>query len=631
MTRKILSISFFFTFIVFEIQAQNQLNFDVFSQDSNSLNIQFMKLNNYLQFEDVLNFNYNSKFGNLDLQHEYHGSATTSESSSAFFHDNQILQFKYYLPFTKNLGMILRQNWLSRSNSRSIGVNEFESLNGLLGVTYTDNKLISSAAGGVSQYNQMGINSLGSIIQTESKLNNLEIDGYILNSDLFGEYFSINNDRSNSIIKFNAHIIRNYGDDNTLGLGVNYKYLNNDYLSLINDPFKDHIVKNRKEDSIGINLNIDYGILDELNGSVNIYVDNLDVSNSYNSFFESLTESAVFRDIDKLDIGFSGDLDYRTDKYEHIFRFSISNRSEENYILNKYSLPETELIRLREIESQLDNTITTNRLLTTMIYNINPNDTLNATAAISLTKYDTPSQNNNDDRDEFNAFINFGYKHRFSKILLLSADIQLQLGHFVYLKSQRSAGNYWYRILKFSPNIQYDLNTFSMHPRFEIMANYTVYDYEGVIQNIQNYSFRQISYRDTMIFRINEKYSIQAKIFSRYYETGILFWDTFEETPQKGNLETQIKNIVFFQPERNIQLGFGLRYYYISQSGFKWLETLVKNSLFELESIGPETVISYRLNNRSMLILNGWYEFQTINKNLKRQIPNLFLTTKIFF
>jgi hypothetical protein len=82
---------------------------------------------------------------------------------------------------------------------------------------------------------------------------------------------------------------------------------------------------------------------------------------------------------------------------------------------------------------------------------------------------------------------------------------------------------------------------------------------------------------------------------------------------------TRINNI--------ISIGAGIRVYSLEQRNIAGGES--SRLSFSQNSWGPETVVTVKFLNGSTISLQGWYEFQYINKLINHKIPNLFLLTNV--
>ena len=166
-----------------------------------------------------------------------------------------------------------------------------------------------------------------------------------------------------------------------------------------------------------------------------------------------------------------------------------------------------------------------------------------------------------------------------------------------------------------------------MKPSFEILANYTVYDFEKIAPGINSLSFRQVGYRDSIIVGLGKKYSLHSSILIRYYETGILYWNSFAETPQNSNFEQFVK-LMFVRKNSGIfSYGIGARYYKLSQKSLTYGISVYSGREIDHISIGPEVFVRARFSSGTECSIEGWYEFVDIN-NRRVNIPNMFLVSK---
>ena len=256
-------------------------------------------------------------------------------------------------------------------------------------------------------------------------------------------------------------------------------------------------------------------------------------------------------------------------------------------------------------------------------------DSLNISSSIEIFRYDTPSDKNNDDRDELSINSELEYLRKINKNIHLGLGTEIRLHHYVYLKAQRSASNNWNRIIRLFPTIIIRHDDFFYKPQFGINANYTVYDFENQVNGISSFSFREVSYRDTLNFRFDKNYSIQSKNLIRYSERGILYWDEFAETPERSNLEVFSNLMIFNNLNEVSSVGIGIRYYKRNDSRINSIFAGTSTLINDFESIAPELKLIYTFESGNSLNVDAWYEFQTINLEQYREVPNFYLTAKI--
>ena len=109
--------------------------------------------------------------------------------------------------------------------------------------------------------------------------------------------------------------------------------------------------------------------------------------------------------------------------------------------------------------------------------------------SIGILRYDTPSDQNLEDRDELLVALTLSTWHSVSRSLELGVVLDGTVDHLVYLLKERSANNNYNRVLRLSPRTiyrpapwLYSLNA------FEVLANYPVYDFEQQLPSVKSFS-----------------------------------------------------------------------------------------------------------------------------------------------
>jgi hypothetical protein len=240
----------------------------------------------------------------------------------------------------------------------------------------------------------------------------------------------------------------------------------------------------------------------------------------------------------------------------------------------------------------------------------------------SILRYDTPSPLNYDDRDELRVFASFGTIHDIGRYVTLRLGIDLMFSHIVYLKAQRSANNNKNRVLRFMPSVTYTpFSWLSTTNAFEVLANYTVYDFEDVVSNLRSLSYRQMGWLDSTRVTLSESTSLS--IFSQYrrYERGELQWREFSERPITSFEElTLIATLQYELFGGNIAFAGGIRYF--RQDRYRYE---IRDRIFEtrLSNSGPICSVYWRVGRKYLLKLSGWYERQFRDGQTSVSIPNL--------
>ncbi len=305
------------------------------------------------------------------------------------------------------------------------------------------------------------------------------------------------------------------------------------------------------------------------------------------------------------------------------------NERDEKHLLDRISGVDNNAQNNRaEKESRLDNTARRTLLQGILSSQLSDNDNAAFQSSASILRYDTPDSLNTDDRDEL--LMNFALRetHVFNPIVALSLTAGATLGHIVYLFKDRSANNNWNRIFRLSPEVQYTPSPdFRMFNSFEVLANYTVFDFESIVPSVQSYSYRQFAFMDSSAYDISARLGIDVYFYLRLYERGELHWQEFTERPQQYVEEATFSPQLRYGNQKGMYFAVGFRSF--AQNRYRYVETarVFDGNLF---SYGPTMTIVFSLSPESQVELQGWKEFQEYGTTT-RELANLSMQVKILF
>ena len=278
-----------------------------------------------------------------------------------------------------------------------------------------------------------------------------------------------------------------------------------------------------------------------------------------------------------------------------------SERNETHTVINYDTLNSFTQQQLSQ-QFQLNN-IGTRNTLTGEIRLYFGNTSVGMTGLASIFHYDTPSDLNYDDRDELTNTLALNINHRFDPFFQAGLGLEADLIHIVYIESQRSANNNKNIIYRFFPTIVYSDSRVTSSNRFEVMANYTVYDYEAFSQ-VHSYSFRQASFSDSTTIQVTPKISTFFYGNLKLYSRGELYWSNFSEYPLNYFVDRTIW-LSFYYTSANYRCGIGYKYLALSQ--YNYITATSKQFASEQTNSGPTT--SFILNmSHLQLIMSGWYQ-----------------------
>jgi hypothetical protein len=233
-------------------------------------------------------------------------------------------------------------------------------------------------------------------------------------------------------------------------------------------------------------------------------------------------------------------------------------------------------------------------------------DRISFTGSAGILRYDTPSDQNLEDRDELLVALTLATSHRLSPVLELGVVADGTLGHTVYLLKERSANNAINRVLRLSPRATFrPVSWITSLNAFEVLANYTVYDFEAQLASVKSFSYRQFGVVDSTAFDLTHRLGIDLFAYWRVYERGQLKWAAFRERTENSAVEETYALQVRFTPDRGSLFAAGIRYFgqsrYAYAGGTRALESF-------LSSFGPTCLISWEPGRHSRVQFRGWYE-----------------------
>jgi len=598
-------------------------SFCSFSQ--NALNYSFQKnLDNY---SFLFNFYYtiNSNLGQFEINQNYSGNSNAYIKN--YFRDDENLNFTYKKNITDNFNIISVSNYLSNSDKRSI-VNIYQRTNSSLGLEYSNSQFSVNSTYGIEKNKHQHFDSYGNIVNIRYNLTQLDFDEFSVSSDGLGEFLKLEDGRNNKDILLSLNLFKTYDNNNHFKIVSNYKQSNRDFGYFI--PQSSPAIETRQEERIQNQILIAYSITNFFTQSLTLSWERSSIVRFFNRSLQNNNYSFTNRkfEIDNISVNLENNFDLSFVKQN--FSFFLLRRAENNYLENKFNLNSPEFSTLINYEKQKDNIYTNFRFSSVTFFEISRKNTLGINFSSSITRYDTPSKFNYDDRDELSITSSLLYTYLISNNSKLNLNFDISATHLVFLKSQRSALNNWNRIIRFSPSFEYSSQYFQIKPQFEVIANYTVYDFDKLPNSSRSLSFRQISYSDSIKLFFSKVFFAESKIYYKYNERGVLYWSSFAEIPQLAYSEL-FSNFIFCTKLLNdyAKFGIGVRGYSLTQTKLNRLSQLSSTNISQ-KSYGPEINMSIQFINKLFVNISGWYEFRYYKGDKIKSLVNFFLQTNYF-
>ena len=268
-----------------------------------------------------------------------------------------------------------------------------------------------------------------------------------------------------------------------------------------------------------------------------------------------------------------------------------------------------------------DNTARRTQLSGMVEVPVSTSDRIALSGSIGILRYDTPSDQNLEDRDELLVALTLATSHSVSRSLELGVVLDGTIDHLVYLLKERSANNNFNRVLRLSPRSiyrpvpwLYSLNA------FEVLANYTVYDFEQQLPSVKSFSYRQLGWLDSTSVDLTHRIGFDFFAYWKVYERGQLEWSQFRERLESAATELTYAVQCRVRPAAGTFLAVGIRYF--GQTRYTYAEGARSVDSF-LNSVGPTCSISWDPGPHSRIQFQGWYERQRQPDGVSRSLASM--------
>ncbi len=314
---------------------------------------------------------------------------------------------------------------------------------------------------------------------------------------------------------------------------------------------------------------------------------------------------------------------YITKPLKLIFRSSIGEREELHDIERLDGINDIIFEDRQNLEKKKNNRSQVLMASITGTAEISRKDQIGFSLFQRKLSYNTPSDENFDDRDELLSIMRLSYNRKITPYFNWFMNLEGSFNHLVYIFSERSANNSKRRTLKLSSGGRYNTEKVSSLNEAIVSANYTTYDFEELRPNLKSFSFRQFTVRDSSYIDIYNKTGMLIEGYIKLSEQGDFYWNNFSSTPQRYIEE------LYFEPKlvktyNNISFSSGLRIFRLFT--FKHIDNETRELDTKYSSIGPVADISVMLSSLRLKIY-GWYEF--INTEAGKELENVNLIMRL--
>ncbi len=487
--------------------------------------------------------------------------------------------------------------------------------------------ILFSPFGGYSRNSQVGENDYGFVYGLEGVARNLLLSDFRLNSELRFRNEDIMPRRN--LIRYFQLTAANFFEQN-ISNTINFLftqsrkdfYFQTDSLTQVKFGIENNI-QSRTETIYSIQDRLLYDkIFDviSLNFTGRISMRTVDRDTRYKN--SDLTTSSIFdTKIEELKLDLETIAKYTSKLFDGQLRLTFAERDEKNITKPFTGVDESFFEQRSEIDGQKNNN--SGRMSLTFFGDLkmSEKDKLTISYYQSKLRYDTPSDENDDDRDEILSIVRLRYSRFLNPYFEAYINAEGTYSHIVYIFAARSSNNNVNRIIRLKAGGDYNGLNLSSYNSFEVSANYAVYDFEDITSNFQSFTFRQMTAVDSTTIRLTDRISLFGFGSLKLSEQGDLSWSKFTSRPTRFLQEIYIEPRIILYLNRS-SFSAGIRYFSLNTYNFEKLNRKLDT---EYSSFGPIAIISINLWKRLNMYINGFYEFIKSYGSPQREQANLIM------
>ncbi len=543
-------------------------------------------------------------------------SARSSESTQK----NMALAVRH--PFSSVTGLDARWSSLVFSDNRGIGLSNAASHALLAGVAFYPTAALSlTPLGGYRWDTQGGLHDRGPALALETELRPVEIDGY-----RFAGTGRLRRDMVDPRVLENHSaqlgVYKPFGAFSRDSLDLGFLQTRREFYSR-----GDSAIESRTDRSFSLANLLAYEVARDVVASIFVNIGSRALDKDERTLFDAAYSPTTFGtriEEFRFDTYIQAAFQAGDDAPSAVVRLGYSERSESHRATAPEQMPPNIAVLFGERNKQeqtKDNLAQRVALTTALAIPVFTSSRFFLAGSAGILRYDTPSELNFEDRDELLISATVGLQHTFSRSLEALLTLDGTLSHLVYLLKERSANNNYNRVLRLSPRTTWrPASWFSTTNAFEVLANYTVYDFERQVALVRSFSYRQFSWIDSTRMEFTPKVGLDFFTYLKLYERGLLKWDEFRERTENSFVDRTLGVQLRFSPDGISVFAVGLRYF--SQSRYLFKEAVKQPDSFT-SSVGPTCEIRWVIGPHSRLQFSGWYERRRLPDGTFRSLASL--------
>lgn len=286
---------------------------------------------------------------------------------------------------------------------------------------------------------------------------------------------------------------------------------------------------------------------------------------------------------------------------------------------NDIGLNETEYNRQSDQEKQKD--FTKNLHRTGILLQLNPRGRHSQSFRLNsqYLMYDSPSEENFDDRDELTYAGSWEWKARWRRGFFSSLGLSGNYRHYAFLLKEKSQDNYKQRSLRFDFKYGWDITkNLRLTGDNAVYVTYNVKDFSDF--NKTDRSTRNLENHLKLAWQPKKELQSSLELYRKEIHQSYLNWEQFSETTLDTNtiLTIENRNIYWFQPKGwKSKVFAGLGYKHFNQvKKFKSSMISLENELTGIflkqinRQTGPVLSLGFAGKGQTGLDFNLWFQTQ---------------------
>ena len=234
-------------------------------------------------------------------------------------------------------------------------------------------------------------------------------------------------------------------------------------------------------------------------------------------------------------------------------------------------------------------------------YNFTARQRLNLDFGYAKLQYDTPDDRINfDDRDELRFALRADYSFNVNPFLQLQVAANSFLFRQLYIYAEQSSNNNWNRIFRLNPRIVYNSGGIRNKLNTEVLANYTVYDFDEFLGQTRSFVFRKYVLSDSLLIHLKGRIHGGSYIRLELEDKGSFFEKDFSQLLLQS-YRSEYYNL-FLLNEYFLRFRTVLGYSYYRRN--EWRHIPVKKRSRRLVNQGPFITLVYRQSQQLQFSAN---------------------------